>query len=162
MTKVNLTNGDLISLHTILTSLSKEKLPIKFSVARNLKIVTEHLEKFNEEKTKLHEANVMVSEDGEMVIKEEDSEHLSKVLSIAYDWFEYKDEKSRESFFKKLIEITTDSIELDLSCEKLDRSVKVKADNGYETLTLEEVLSDPEANINAEAIGVLMKFELLK
>lgn len=162
MTKVKLTNGDLGPLHTVLTSLSKEKLPIKFAVARNLKAVTEALEEFDSEKTKLHEDSVLVTEEGEMVIKEEVREYLDKVQAIPYQWFEYKDEETKTEFFNKLKDLTSETLELDLSCEDLKRSVKVKSESGYETLSLEEVLSDPEANINADAISVLMRFELLK
>lgn len=162
MTKVKLTNLDLGGLHTVLTNLSKEKLPIKFAVARNLKTVSDALDGFVAEKTKLHEDNVMVSEEGEMILKEEVKEHLDKVQAIPYNWFEYKSDKARDKFFSELEKLSTSELELDLSCEDLTRSVKIKTETGYETLSLEEVLSDPEANINADAISVLMKFELLK
>ena len=166
MKKVTVTNVKMVGLRSVLKVLAESTLPIKFTLARNLKALEGSYEEYTEEKNALHKKHVLLNENGEGVIKDEFTELLSQVQSVPYQWFEYSSEKDSDLFFKALEELNTTEVEIGLHSEQLDRKVKVKlggeASETIETLTLQEILEDPSSKVNANALAVLLEYEILK
>lgn len=168
MKTVELTNQKMTGLYAILKALSKSTLPIKFTIARNLKSVEEFYTTYTEKKDALHKAAVMLDDEGDSVVKDEFKEIVQsgRMPSIPYEWFEYQNEEAKESFFKELKELNETTVSIKLAQEDLKRKIKVRLQGekseSIETLTLEEIIEDPSSNVNADAIAALLEYEILK
>lgn len=164
MTKT-LKNQEVVGLYSLLKATAQSTLPIKFTIARNLKAVEPVFESYQEEKDTLHKKYVLLNEQGEGVVKEEYVEVIKNMRAIPYEFFEYQDETSRTTFFDELKELGDKEVSIELTQEDLKRKVKVKLGGDaerYETLTIEEVLEDPSTPVNGDALAVLLKYGILK
>lgn len=160
-----LKNQEVPGLYALLKSASKSTLPIKFTIARNLKSVEPVFESYQDDKDALHRKYVLLNEEGEGVIKEEHIETVKQIGAVPYEFFEYQDEDSKDKFFEELKELNEKEVQVELAQENLNRKVKVKLSGDvekYETLTIEEVLEDPSTPVNGDALAALFKYDILK
>jgi len=166
MTKVNISNQKMTGLYSVLKSLSQSTLPMKFTIARNLKAIEPLFEAYTEAKDVIHKKYVLVDEKGDNAIKQQYQSLLDKAPVVPYNWFEYESEEGEKKFFDELQELNDVCVDINLQQEDLKRKVKVKLvgekSESYETLTLEEVLEDPSTQINGDALSVLLEYEILK
>jgi hypothetical protein len=166
MKHVSISNKKLTGLFAVLKHLATLTLPMKFTIARNLKSIEPQYEAYTEEKDALHKKSVLVDDKGENVIKEQFVEFLPKMQVVPYEWFEYGSEEEEKEFFDALTELNDREVEIALHQEDLNRKVKVKLTSekseSYETLTLEQILEDPSTQIGGDAIAILLEYEILK
>ena len=162
MKKVKLSYTEIAGLHSVLKELSDKPLPMKFAIARNFTALEEANAKYQSEKEALHMKYVVVSDGGMAIVKQQFREHIDKMQAIPYQWFEYNSLEEEKELLDKLFKLGKQEVELSLTQEDLQRTVKIKSNGSYESLTLQEALDDPSADINADAISVLLKYEILK
>ena len=166
MKKVSISNRKLTGLFGVLKHLATLALPMKFTIARNVKSIESKFESYTDEKDAVHKKYVMVDDKGENVIKEQFVEFLPKMQTVPYEWFEYGDAENEKKFFEELNALNDEEVEIELHQEDLNRKVKVKLvsekSESYETLTLEQILEDPSTPIGGDAIAILLEYEILK
>ena len=166
MKKLTLSNERILGLHHVLESLSKSTLPIKFTVAKNLKTVAKYRESYLEEKEDLHKKFVVLNDEGVALIKDAFADQVRNMQAIPYHLFQYDSEEQEVEFFKQLKELTDLESEITLAQEDLSRKIKVKTESvegtvNYESLSLQEVLEISD-DVDTDAISKLLDYEILK
>lgn len=161
--KTKITNAKATDLLEILTSASKQKkMPLKFCIARNIKLLQEPVKEYIEKKEELFKSAVILDEHGNGVIKKEFKETAEAMNGrVSYGFFEYESEEVQNKFFEKLKELNDTEIEFDFITEKADRVIKVSGETGeYSDSTIQAVLEDPNNEVTPALITLFLEYFL--
>jgi len=161
--KTKITNAKAADLLEILSKASQQKkMPLKFCIARNIKMLQEPVKAYMEAKEALFKEAVVLDDEGNGVPKEEFREVVKELGGrVAYSMFEYTGEAEEKAFFEKLKEINNEELDIEFVTEKAARVIKVSNEKGdYENSTIQEVLEDPNNEITPALITLFLEYFL--
>lgn len=145
-------------LDVFLKTANHPKMPLKFCIARNVKVLKPIVDKYEEDKDILFKAAVKLDADGNGCLKEG---VVIESNRVAFDMFEYNSDSSKEKFFQKIAELNNETVEVDFVQENLHRPVKISMQDGsYSEATIENVLEDPNNNITPIMIALFLDYIL--
>lgn len=161
--KTKITRAKAADLLEILTKTAQQKkMPLKFCIARNIKLLQESVGEYIEKKESLFKEVVVIDGSGNGVIKKE-FEEISKKLSnrIPYQMFEFESELIEEKFFKELDELNNSEFEIEFIKENAARVIKISNEKGeYENSTIQEVLEDPNNEVTPALVTLFLEYFL--
>lgn len=153
---------EIVELFTNLQQLGQlSKIPMKFTVARNAKLLQPIVEKFNDDKDALFKAHVLLNESGELILKDTfKGADLSN--GAPFEAFQFSSDEAEVLFNEKLEELMSTEVEVDFYTESPQRKVMISTEvEGkvvYTESTIEEVLEDPNNDISTGVVALLLEY----
>lgn len=160
---VKIKNAQAADLLQVLTDVSRmKKMPLKFCIARNIKMLQEPVQEYFDKKDELFKAAVKIdAESNAVVIESLRDEYSNDGDRVPYNAFEYNSEEAKKDFLKKLTELNSAEIDVEFHKESANREIKVSMEDGtYSDATIAQVLEDPNNDITPSLITVFMQYFL--
>jgi len=162
--KKEITKAAAIDLFMVLRSVSQmPKIPLKFCIARNMKVLSPIAAAYEEKREELFKTSVVLDENGEPVVREEFKKMFDENQGqIPYSGFEFESDEKMNDFLAQIDKEGNEVIEVEFSEERVDRKIKISnAEGKYEDSTIMEVLEDPECGISTQMILLFGEYFLI-
>lgn len=150
-------------LLTILSKASQQKkMPLKFCIAQNIKLLQTPVTEYLDAKEKLFKAAVCLDDEGNGVLKEEFRSHAEKLGGrVLYSMFEFESEAIEKEFNEALKSLNEEEFQIEFVKENANRIIKISnTEGGYEDSTVRDVLEDPNNEITPAMITLFMEYFL--
>jgi len=144
---------------SILSISLMHKIPLKRIVSKNLPIISEIRNQVIEEREMLKLKMLVLDDNGEFAMKEgyvpSEKDH-----SIPMDQLVYEEGWDVESAKQALQSFDESEVDLDLFQEDIRSSVVLSGDFGYKTISVDDLLYDPNNDLNSKQIVMLKNLML--
>lgn len=136
---------------------SQKKQPLKRCIAFNVEILNDTMKEISSDRDNLLMNMIMVDENGEYALKEGEvlPENATQAPLSALLYEDGWDERSAKI---ELENFDNEEISIELRVEDINKSVKVSSDKGFEVVSLEALIEDPNNDLTPGQIVIINKF----
>ena len=138
---------------------SMKKLPLKKVISKNLPYLSDLKDRVFEEREMLLLKMIAVDENGEYAMREGYVPEEG-ATSIPFNQLIFEDGYDEASIKEALMSFDEEELEVEFYAEDINRSIKVSTSEGYETVSLEELLEDPNNDLSPAHLTLFDKFLL--